>query len=99
MGKLYKENWYKKLQKGAILGKFPRVYRYRYRAVPIQPTRGQPVPVQVQPIPVQANRMQPVPVQVQGVPVQVCPNCPDYVVFTYLSLNSYTANIGTLLNV
>ena len=98
MGKLYKENWYKKWQKEAILGKFPRVYRYRYRAVPVQPTRGQPVPVQVQPVLVHANRMQPVPVQVQGVPVQVCPNCPDCVVFTYVSLNSYTVNIGTLLN-
>ena len=63
--------------------------------VPVQPTRGQPVPVQVQPVPVQANRMQLVPVQVQGVPVQVCPDC---VVFAYLSLNSYTVNIGTLLN-
>ena len=81
MGKLYKENWYKKWQKETILGKFPRVYRYRYRAVPVQPTRGQPIPVQV-----------------QGVPIQVCPNCPDCVVFTYLSLNSYTVNIGTLLN-
>ena len=91
MGKLYKEKWYKKWQKEAIMGKFPRVYRYRYRAVPVQPTRGQPVPVQ-------ANRMQPVPVQVQGVPVQVCPNYPDCVVFAYLSLNSYTVNIGTLLN-
>ena len=30
MGKLYKENWYKKWQKEAILDKFPRVYRYRY---------------------------------------------------------------------
>ena len=91
MGKLYKENWYKKWQKEAIMGKFPRVYRYRYRAVPVQPTRGQPVPVQ-------ANRMQPVPVQVQGVLVQVCQNCPDCVLFAYLSLNSYTVSIGTLLN-
>ena len=76
------------------MGKFLRVYRYRYRAVPVQgckPTRGQPVPVQ-------ANRMQLVPVQVQGVSVQVCPNYPDCVVFTYLSLKSYTVNIGTLLN-
>ena len=81
MGKLYKENWYKKWQKVAILGKFLRVYRYRYRVVPVQ-----------------ANKMQPVPVQVQGIPVQVCPNCPDCVVFMYLSLNSYTVNIGTLLN-
>ena len=81
MGKLYKENWCKKWQKEAIMGKFPRVYRYRYRAVPVQPTRGQPVPVQV-----------------QGVPVHVCPNCPDCVVFKYLSQKSYTVNIGTLLN-
>ena len=55
------------------MGKFPRVYWYMYRAVPVQPTRGQPVPVQVQPVPVQGNRRQPVPVQVQGVPVQVSP--------------------------
>ena len=74
MGKLYEENWYKKWQKEANLGNFSRVYRYRYRAVPVQPTRGQPVPVQ-------ANRMQPVLVQVQGVPVQVCPKCPECVVF------------------
>ena len=73
--------------------------------VSVQPTRGQPVPVQVQPVSVQvqpvsvqANRIQPVSVQVQGVPVQVCPNYLDCVVFTYLSLNSYTVNIGTLLN-
>ena len=77
MGKLYEVNWYQKWQKETILGKFPRVYRYRYRAVPVQPTRSQPVPIQVQPVPVQANRMQPVPVQVQGVPVQVCPKCPE----------------------
>ena len=81
MGKLYEEFWYQKWAKIANLGKFPRVYRYRYRAGPVQPTRGQPVSVQVQPVPVrpvpvQANRMQPVPVQVQGVPVQVCPKMP-----------------------
>ena len=52
MGKLYKENWYKKWQKEAILGKFLRVYWYRYRAVPIQPTKGQPISVQVGPVPV-----------------------------------------------
>ena len=91
MGKWYKENWYKKWQKEAFLGKFPRVYRYRFRAVLVQPTRGQPVPVQ-------ANRMQPVSVQVQGVLVQVCLKCPDCVVFAYLSLNSHTVSIGTLLN-
>ena len=61
--------------------------------VPVQVTRGRSGPVSVQ-----ANRMQPVPVQVQGVSVQVCPNFPDCVVFVYLSLNSYTVNIGTLLN-
>ena len=60
MGKLYELKWYQKWQKEANMGKFPRVYRYRYRGVPVQTTRGQPVPVQVQPIPVQANRMQPV---------------------------------------
>ena len=57
MGKLYEENWYKKWQKETIMAKFPRVYWYRYKAVPVQPTRGQPVPIQ-------ANRMQLVPVQV-----------------------------------
>ena len=68
-------------KKEAILGNFPRVYRYRYRGVPVHPIRDQPVPVQVQPVPVQANRMQPVPVQVQGVPVQVSPKCPKCCVF------------------
>ena len=57
-------------KKEAFLGKFPRVYQYRYRGVSVQATRGQPVPVQ-------ANRMQPIPVQVQGVPVQVSPKCPE----------------------
>ena len=66
---------------------------YRYT-----PSRSQPVPVQVQVVPVHPNRMQPIPVQVRGVPVQVCPKCPDCVVFAYLSLNSYTVSIGTLLN-
>ena len=61
--------------------KFRRVYRYMYRGVPVQVTRGQPVPVHVQPVPVQANRMQHVPVQVQGVPVHVCPKCPECCVF------------------
>ena len=44
-----------KVAKEANLGNFPKLYRYRYKAVPVQPTRGQPVPVK-------ANRMQPVPV-------------------------------------
>ena len=57
MGKLYEENWYKKWQKETIMAKFPRVYWYRYKAVSVQPTKGQPVPIQ-------ANRMQLVPVQV-----------------------------------
>ena len=74
MGKLYEENWFKKWKNGAILGKFPRVYRYRYRAVPVQPTRG------------------------QGVLIQVCPKCPECCIFVYLSLNSYSVSIGTLLN-
>ena len=47
------------------------------------PSRSQTVPVQV---------------QVQAVPVQVCPKCPDCVVFAYLSLNSCTVSMGTLLN-
>ena len=45
------------------------LYGYRYRAVPVHPSRIQPVPVQVQPVPVHPSRMQPVPVQVRGVPV------------------------------
>ena len=48
MGKLYKENWYQKWQKEANLDKFPKLYRYRYRAVPVQPNRSQIVLVQVQ---------------------------------------------------
>ena len=81
MGKLYEENWYQKWQKKHLWAKFPKLYRYRYRAVLVQPNRMQTVLVQVQAIPVHPNRMQPVPVQVKGVPVQVCPKCPDCVVF------------------
>ena len=36
MGKLYEESWYQKWQKEENLGKFPKLYRYRYRAVPVQ---------------------------------------------------------------
>ena len=36
MGKLYEEFWYQKWAKIANLGKFPRVYWYKYRAVPVQ---------------------------------------------------------------
>ena len=49
--------------------------------VPVQVTRGQLVPVQVQPVLVQANIMQPIPVQVQGVPVQMSSKCPECCVF------------------
>ena len=31
---------YQKWQKETNLGKFPRVYRYRYRAVPVHPTEA-----------------------------------------------------------
>ena len=51
------------------------------RGVPVQVTRGQHVPVQVQHVPVHANIMQHVPVQVQGVPVHVSPKCPECCVF------------------
>ena len=98
MGKLYKENWYKKWQKKQIwaisrswTGTGTGLYQYT-------PTRSQPVPVQVQPVPVHPNRMEPVPVQVKGVPVQVCPKCPECCIFVYLSLNPYSVSIGTLLN-
>ena len=74
MGKLYEENWYQKWQKEANLGKFPKLYRYRYRAVPVQPNRMQNVPVQVQAVPVHPNIMQPI-------PVQVCPKCPECCIF------------------
>ena len=47
MGKLYEVKWNQKWQKEANMGKFLRVYRYRYRGVPLQATRGQPVQVQV----------------------------------------------------
>ena len=48
MGKLYEEKWYQKWAKITNLGKFPRLYRYRYRAIPVHPSRSQTVPVQVQ---------------------------------------------------
>ena len=86
------------MAKEANLDNFPKLYRYRYRGVPVQATRGQLVPIQVQPVPVQANRMQPVPVQVQGVPVQVSPKCQECCVFIQLSPNSYSDSLGTLLN-
>ena len=38
-GDFYEENWYKKWQKEAILSKFPRVYQYMYKAVPVQANR------------------------------------------------------------
>ena len=78
--------------------KIPRLYRYRNRAVPVHPSRSQSVPVPVQAVPVPPNRMQSVPVPIQTVPVSVCPKCPDCCIFTYLSLNSHTDRIGTLLN-
>ena len=37
MGKLYEESWYQKWQKEENLGKFSKLYRYRYRAVPVHP--------------------------------------------------------------
>ena len=37
MGKLYEESWYQKWQKKQIWAKFSRLYRYRYRAVPVHP--------------------------------------------------------------
>ena len=105
MGKLYEEKWYQKWAKISNMGKFPRLYRYRYRVVSVHHSRSQHVPVQVQAVPVQVqavpvhpNRMQPLPVQVRGVPVKVCRKCPDCAVFVYLSLNSYTVSIRTLLN-
>ena len=62
MGKLYKENWYQKWQKKQIwtisrtcTGTGKGVYRYRYRGVPVHPTRGQHVPVQVQGVPVHVS--------------------------------------------
>ena len=81
MGKSFKENWYKNWQKEAILGKFPRVYRYRYRAVPVQPTRGQLVPIQVQPVLIQANRMQPVLVRCTDTGVPKFPRLCSFYVF------------------
>ena len=62
MGKLYEESWYQKWAKIANLGKFSKLYQYRYKAVPVQQKRRQTVPVQVQGVPVLPNRMQPVPV-------------------------------------
>ena len=98
MEKLYEENWYQKWQKEAILGKFPKWYRYRNRAVLVPPIRSQSVPVPIQAVPVPPNRMQSVPVPIRAVSVPQCPKCPDCVVFAYLSLNSHTDCIGTLLN-
>ena len=96
MGKLYEEKWYQRWAKISNVGKFPKLYRYKYKAVPVHPSRSQPVSLQVQIVSVHPNRMQPVPVQVRGVPVQVCPKCPDCVVFAYVSSNSYTVSMGTL---
>ena len=36
MEKLYEEKWYQKWQKEANMGNFPKLYRYRYRDVPVQ---------------------------------------------------------------
>ena len=67
MGKLYEESWYQKWANITNLGKFPKLYRYMYRAVPVQPNIMETVPVQVQAVPVHPNIMQPVLVQVKGV--------------------------------
>ena len=40
MGKLYEEKWYPNWAKISNMGRFPWVCRYRYRAVPVQPTKG-----------------------------------------------------------
>ena len=95
---LYEEQWYQKREKEAILGNFPKWYRYQNRAVPVPPSRSQSVPVPVQAVPVPPNRTRSVPVPIRAVPVSQCPKCPELCSFAYLSLKSYSVSIGTLLN-
>ena len=82
MEELYEENWYKKWQKEAILGKFLKWYRYRNRAVPVPPIRGQLVAVPIQAgtgtNPAECNRYR---LPIRAVPVPQCPKCPDLCVF------------------
>ena len=35
MGKLYEESWYQKWANITNMGKFPKLYWYKYRAVPV----------------------------------------------------------------
>ena len=93
-----KRNGTKRGKKKANLGKFQKWFRYRNRAVPVPPSRSQTVPVPIQALPVSSNRMQSVPVPIRAVPVLLCPKCSDCYDFSYLSLNSCTDSIGTLLN-
>ena len=98
MEKLYEEKWYKRGQKEAIMGKYPKWYRYRNRAVPVPPSRSQSVPIPIQAVPVPPIRTKSVPVRIRAVPVPQCPKCLDCCIFAYLSLKSYTVSLGTLLN-
>ena len=98
MGKLYEDNLYQNMQKKHFWAKFLRLYRYRYRAVPVQPQQ-KPNCTGIGP-------------SCSGTPQQnatctgtgqsctgtVVPKMSRIVYFAYLSLNSHTDCIGTLLN-
>ena len=98
MEKLYEDNWYQKGQNYQIQGKTKRWYRYQNRVVPVLPNRTHLVPVPIQVVPVPPCRMCLGPVPNIVVPVPQCPKCPDFCSFTYLSPNSYTVSMRTLLN-
>ena len=76
-----KRNGTKRGEKEAIMGKFPKWYRYRNRAVPVPPNRSQSVPVLIQAVPVPPNRTKSVPVPIRAVLVPQCPKCLDLCIF------------------
>ena len=98
MEKLYEDNWYQKGKNQQIMGKTTRWYQYKNRVVPVPPNRTHLVPVPIQVVPVSRCRMCLVPVPNIVVPVPQCPKCPDFCSFAYLSPNSYTVSMGTLMN-
>ena len=82
----------------SISGQITKWYRYQNRVVPVPPYRSQSVPVPIHVVSVPPYRMCMVPVPNRVVPVPHCPKCPDLCSFAYLSPNSYTVSMRTLLD-
>ena len=91
MGKLYEESWYQKWQKEANMGKFQKLYRYRYKAVPVHPQQKPSCTGTPQQNATCTGTGQ----RCTGIGV---PKMPRMLYFHILSLNSCTVSMGTLLN-